>query len=169
MALSFYIFSEPYVITKEFLQIKTQHDVTWNDAFYVADMAASILFKILHHKLRGSKEAVLSPHFSSSSGSLFLLLRHSFPPPCTNICKRPAALLGGGNLSLKRRKSESKEEVKWAQKGGKARTMKGRCKVRGQKCLFATSLFTVMNLWYEMHLFMSYHIHGAYSLYQRLD
>ena len=70
-------------------------------------MAASIK-KNLYHMLRGSKEAFLSPHFSffsSSEDDLQANLSSSFH---IYICKRPVAALGGGNLSLKREKSEYK-------------------------------------------------------------
>ena len=56
------------------------------------------------------------PHIFSSLYSYFLNLRLIFPPPWTDMCKRPAAVLGGGNLSQKRRKCDPKEEEKSADK-----------------------------------------------------
>ena len=41
-------------------------------------------------------------HFSFSLGSLFLFFRLIFPPPSSDMCKWPAAVLG--NLSLKKKK-----------------------------------------------------------------
>ena len=52
----------------------------------------------------------LSAHFSSSFGSHFLLFWLILPPPNTAAGRLHISVQGGGNVSLRRRKYEDKEE-----------------------------------------------------------
>ena len=75
-----------------------KYDVSLKDAFHIIDLAAGIFFEII---LFEAKRHILSPHFTFSSASLFLLISLTFP-------SHP----GDGKLRLMRRKSEADEKEK---------------------------------------------------------
>ena len=69
------------------------------------------ILKTFHHKQRGLENVkFLSAHFSSSFGSHFLLFWLKLPPPNTAAGRLHITVKGGGNVSLRRRKYEDKEE-----------------------------------------------------------
>ena len=90
--------------------------------------------------------------------SLFLLFRLIFSPPCTDIWKWLADVLGEGNLSLEGRKREPKEEEKLADKN---------FTFSRPFCLWwkiFRNKIQRQNVHCEMHVFRSNHIYGALFL-----
>ena len=82
------------------------------DASRVVNMAASIFFFLIFSiSYEAAKRRFCHLTFPPLKAHFFFL-RIIFPSPCIDMCKQPAAVLGGGNLSQKRRKSEPEEEEK---------------------------------------------------------
>ena len=118
-----------------------KNDVRSKHVFSITDMVAVIFFwKFRTISNVAAKRHILSPHFTFSFPSLFLLIRLRLSSPGWE-----------GNLRLKRWKKEEKEG-----------------KVRGQNvplCLWC-KIFNKKSqrpyLWYKMHLLSFCHIYGAY-------
>ena len=69
------------------------------------------ILKIFHHKQKGLENVnFFAVHFSSSFGSHFFLFWLKLPPPNTAAGRLQISVQGGGNVSLRRKKYEDKEE-----------------------------------------------------------
>ena len=141
--------SQTIKLFKKHIDSHTIHSVKKSFVFQIQPQVnfKHLFWKILHHKLRDSKEAFLSAYFSAYSGSLFLLLRLTFPPPCTS-----------GQLLCW-------EDVIWAKRGGKVSRPK--IDILRPLCLwwnFSKNKPRRQYVHWEIQLFRSNHSYGAYSL-----
>ena len=94
-------------------------NMIWSEKmhFTMHILPLGFIFENFHHKQRGLENVnFLSAHFSSSFGSHFLLFWLKLPPPNTAAGRLHISVQGGGNVSLRRRKYEDKEEEIWADK-----------------------------------------------------